>query len=284
MNPWSWLVALAVIALHGALIAAIAQLEPSRPPVPTAMTIVALTLPEPVTAEAEPAPPPAPPPPAPPPPAPPPPAPPPPAPPPPAPPPPAPPPPAPPPPLPPRPAEARPKPPPPPPARAAQPEPTPLGASPQQASVQADPVTVRDPAPRPTVEAQPTAPITPAPSAPQASSPPPGSTEPVPRSPSVAPGRQIGPRVDASWSGNTPPPYPHGARRLREEGDVRLSVHIDEQGRVIEVKVAVSSGSPRLDAAATETVKKWRFTPASIDGQPTAGWYHDWLWSFRIDQ
>ncbi|MEY4212331.1 MAG: hypothetical protein RL458_556, partial [Pseudomonadota bacterium] len=126
--------------------------------------------------------------------------------------------------------------------------------------------------------------ITPAPSPPQASSPPPGSTEPGPRSPSVAPGRQIGPRVDASWSGNTPPPYPHGARRLREEGDVRLSVHIDEQGRVIEVKVAVSSGSPRLDAAATETVKKWRFTPASIDGQPTAGWYHDWLWSFRIDQ
>ncbi|MBU6189680.1 MAG: energy transducer TonB [Betaproteobacteria bacterium] len=90
--------------------------------------------------------------------------------------------------------------------------------------------------------------------------------------------------MDANWSGNTPPPYPAGARRLREEGDVRLSVHIDEQGRVIEVQVAVSSGSPRLDAAATETVKKWRFTPASVDGQPTAGWYHDWLWSFRIDQ
>ena len=93
----------------------------------------------------------------------------------------------------------------------------------------------------------------------------------------------MGPRADASWAGNTPPPYPPAARRLREEGDVRLSVHIDESGRVTEVKIARSSGSSRLDAAAVETVKKWRFKPATVDGQAVASWYDDWIWSFRVD-
>jgi protein TonB len=71
---------------------------------------------------------------------------------------------------------------------------------------------------------------------------------------------------------------------MREEGDVKLSVHIDAQGRVIEAIVTQPSGFARLDQAALETVKKWRFVPASVDGQPTAGWYHEWLWSFRLDQ
>ena len=273
MNPRSWLIALAVIALHGALIAAMAQFEPSRPHAPTPMTIVALVLPEPVAAEAEPPPPPAPPPPAPPPPAPPPPAPPPPAPPPPAP--------------PPRPKPPPPKQPPsasPTPARAAQPEQAPSVVAPTATSALPDALPVGEPVPQPTVAAQPPVPSTAVSPPPQTSAEPPSGAGPVPPSAQAAPGRQIGPRVDANWSGNTPPPYPAGARRLREEGDVRLSVHIDEQGRVIEVQVAVSSGSSRLDAAATETVKKWRFTPASVDGQPISGWYHDWLWSFRIDQ
>ncbi len=94
---------------------------------------------------------------------------------------------------------------------------------------------------------------------------------------------QTGPRADASWAGNVPPPYPAASRRLREEGDVRLSVHIDEAGRVTDVKLVRSSGSPRLDAAAIETVKKWRFKPATVEGRPTASWYEDWLWTFRVD-
>ena len=92
-----------------------------------------------------------------------------------------------------------------------------------------------------------------------------------------------GARADATWSGNQPPPYPPSARRLREEGDVRLAVHIDERGLVTEVRVVRSSGSPRLDSAAIETVKKWRFVPATVNGQPVASWYDDWLWTFRID-
>jgi protein TonB len=71
---------------------------------------------------------------------------------------------------------------------------------------------------------------------------------------------------------------------MGEEGDVKLSVHIDADGRVIEVVITQASGFPRLDQAAIETVKKWRFVPASVDGQPTSGWYHEWLWSFRLDR
>jgi outer membrane biosynthesis protein TonB len=38
-----------------------------------------------------------------------------------------------------------------------------------------------------------------------------------------------------------------------------------------------------LDQTAIETVKKWRFRPATVDGQPVAEWYHDWKWIFRLE-
>ncbi|MFM7570597.1 MAG: energy transducer TonB [Betaproteobacteria bacterium] len=94
--------------------------------------------------------------------------------------------------------------------------------------------------------------------------------------------RSSGPTLDASWSGNQPPEWtcPQAARLRRlEKLEARLSVHIDDQGRVAEARVSVSSGFTRFDAFAIETVKKWRFTPRIVEGQPTAEWYHDWAWS-----
>jgi len=90
-------------------------------------------------------------------------------------------------------------------------------------------------------------------------------------------------RVDANWHGNRPPRYPALARRFGEQGDVRLSVHVGLDGRVVEIRLTESSGSDRLDNAAQEAVRQWRFIPATVDGQPVAEWYHDWLWSFRLD-
>ena len=94
---------------------------------------------------------------------------------------------------------------------------------------------------------------------------------------------RTGPRVDASWAGNSPPSYPAMARRLGEEGEVRLDVHVGPDGSVLEVKLKRSSGSPLLDRTAIETVKKWRFTPATVDGRPVAEWYHDWKWVFKLE-
>lgn len=95
--------------------------------------------------------------------------------------------------------------------------------------------------------------------------------------------RRTGPRVDASWRGNTPPPYPGAARRMGDEGEVRLDVHVGADGSVLDVRLRQSSGSPLLDRTAIETVKRWRFDPATVDGRPVAAWYHDWRWVFRLE-
>jgi protein TonB len=95
--------------------------------------------------------------------------------------------------------------------------------------------------------------------------------------------RRIGPRIDASWAGNAAPPYPAAARRLGEQGEVRLDVHVGPDGGVLDVRLRVSSGSPTLDRSAIDAVRRWRFTPATVDGRAIAEWYHDWRWVFRLE-
>jgi len=97
------------------------------------------------------------------------------------------------------------------------------------------------------------------------------------------PARRTGPRVDASWAGNTAPAYPSSARRMGEQGRVKLDVHVGVDGAVIDVQVRESSGSAALDRSATEAVRKWRFRPAMVDGQPVAEWYRNWEWIFRLE-
>jgi periplasmic protein TonB len=80
------------------------------------------------------------------------------------------------------------------------------------------------------------------------------------------------PRADLAYLRNPPPPYPALSRRLREEGRVLLRVHVDEAGGVMEVSVATSSGSARLDDAAREAVRRWRFEPARSGERPIEGW------------
>ncbi len=70
---------------------------------------------------------------------------------------------------------------------------------------------------------------------------------------------------------------------MGDEGEVRLDVHVGADGRVIDVRLRQSSGSPLLDRTAIDTVKRWRFDPATVDGQPVAAWYHDWRWVFRLE-
>lgn len=92
-----------------------------------------------------------------------------------------------------------------------------------------------------------------------------------------------GPRIDASWTGNVAPPYPGTARRLGEQGEVRLDVHVGADGTVLEVRLRASSGSTTLDRSAIDTVRRWRFTPARVDGQAIDAWYRDWTWTFRLE-
>ena len=101
-------------------------------------------------------------------------------------------------------------------------------------------------------------------------------------SPPVA-ARAQGPRVDASWQGNEPPPYPLAARRRREEGTVRLDLLVEADGTVSQVRLRQSSGSPLLDRSVMQTVRHWRFVPARQDGQAIAAWYMAWEWVFRLE-
>ncbi len=97
------------------------------------------------------------------------------------------------------------------------------------------------------------------------------------------PSLDYGPRIDANWAGNLPPAYPFAARRLGEQGSVHLDVHVDADGSVIAVHLRRSSGSPRLDRSAMDTLRLSRFGPAQRGGQPVAAWYHAWQWIFNLE-
>lgn len=82
----------------------------------------------------------------------------------------------------------------------------------------------------------------------------------------------VAPGYHADYLNNPQPPYPLLARRAREEGTVRLRVHVAADGRPTEVLLHAGSGHERLDLAARTTVREWRFVPARRSGQAVAGW------------
>jgi protein TonB len=77
---------------------------------------------------------------------------------------------------------------------------------------------------------------------------------------------------DLKTSNRVEPAYPPAARRAGEEGTVRLKVLVDEKGRPKDVAVATSSGFARLDQAAMEAVRKWRFVAATDGTHPISAW------------
>jgi len=62
------------------------------------------------------------------------------------------------------------------------------------------------------------------------------------------------------------PIYPPNARMMRIEGPVALQAHVTPDGNVDKVKVL--SGNPLLASAAVEAVKRWKFDPQKLNGQP----------------
>lgn len=105
----------------------------------------------------------------------------------------------------------------------------------------------------------PTAPAAPEPPAPA------GIAAVAPASTPIAPGAGASfhaPRYDAAYLDNPTPQYPKLSRRRGEQGKVTLRVRVRADGRAEAVEIAHSSGHPRLDDAALETVQSWRFVPA----------------------
>lgn len=91
---------------------------------------------------------------------------------------------------------------------------------------------------------------------------------------SDSPQKLIPPVTHASFLNNPPPPYPKQSRRLGEQGRVVLAVEIDINGVASQAMISISSGYPRLDRTALETVLKWRFIAGKSDGMPKKMWVH----------
>ena len=57
-----------------------------------------------------------------------------------------------------------------------------------------------------------------------------------------------------------------------EEGKVFLRVYVNTEGAAEKIELQTSSGWPRLDQAAQDTVRSWRFIPAKQGDQAVAAW------------
>lgn len=95
---------------------------------------------------------------------------------------------------------------------------------------------------------------------------------PPPQPITAAPAPVIPPNFNADYLDNPPPAYPPLSRRMSEQGRVMLRVLVNARGTPDKVELKSSSGSSRLDDAALETVKRWRFVPARQGDQPVAAW------------
>jgi TonB family protein len=65
------------------------------------------------------------------------------------------------------------------------------------------------------------------------------------------------------------PSYPNKARKKRQQGTILLTLVVGTDGQPYDVAVDRGLNSD-LDEAAVETVKRWRFIPASREGKPVA--------------
>ena len=104
------------------------------------------------------------------------------------------------------------------------------------------------------------------------SAPTPPAPAPQP-SPATTASEAVSPaRFDADYLRNPAPPYPSLSRRLGEQGKVVLRVLVSGQGTAESVELRSSSGSSRLDNAALDTVRRWKFVPARRGETTVQSW------------
>jgi protein TonB len=139
--------------------------------------------------------------------------------------------------------------------------------------------TVPTPPPAPQLVASPELP--PAPNAPtgvvEAPAPLPPIAAPVAVAappPPPPPARVELPSSDADYLQNPRPAYPAISRRMGEQGKVVIRVLIGVDGKAQQAELQQSSGYERLDQAALETVRRWRYVPGKRAGVPEAMWFN----------
>ena len=76
--------------------------------------------------------------------------------------------------------------------------------------------------------------------------------------------------------------YPPASQDQGEEGIVKLSVLVEANGSVSEVKVTQSTGHQRLDAAAVRAARRAGYQPNSVNGTPVRTRFNT-SYTFRLD-
>lgn len=99
--------------------------------------------------------------------------------------------------------------------------------------------------------------------------PPPLPIGPAPEAPEISLDAQT---LAALYLRNPKPGYPAASRRLGEQGTVQIRVFVTVAGEAKRVELKASSGFPRLDRAALDSVERWRFVPAKREDKPVDAW------------
>lgn len=94
--------------------------------------------------------------------------------------------------------------------------------------------------------------------------------EQAPSAPAPTPMVVTAARFDAAYLQNPAPVYPRLARKSREEGKVLLLVQVSATGEADHVQLKQTCGFPRLDEAAMDAVRQWRFIPARRGAEAVA--------------
>ena len=74
--------------------------------------------------------------------------------------------------------------------------------------------------------------------------------------------------------------YPRASQEDGDEGTVTLRFIVQADGSVSDIRIARSSGHPRLDAAAQRNLRQAKFQPATCHGKPIAMRVH---YSFKFE-
>lgn len=159
-----------------------------------------------------------------------------------------------------------------------QPAPQPRPQPPVQPTVARKRPVPHAPAPRPVAPRQPPSPVAPVAAAePHPPAPPAAAvaTAPAPAAEGPpAPARIELPSTNAEYLQNPVPTYPPASRRAGEQGKVIVRVLIGTDGVAREAELRQSSGYDRLDRAALDTVRQWRYVPGKRNGVPETMWFN----------
>ncbi len=82
----------------------------------------------------------------------------------------------------------------------------------------------------------------------------------------------VGARINPGYANALQPVYPPGMIRAEMEGFATVRVLIGTDGRVKQVEAVKASDPAFLDATRKQALAKWRFLPATRDGEAVESW------------